>query len=29
MQNKLYTKQFLSPPNDRFSVSPWAVIMEP
>jgi len=29
MQNKLYTIQFFSPPNDRFADSPRAVIIEP
>ena len=29
MQNKLYTMQFLSPPDDQFTVSPQAAIAEP
>ena len=29
MQNKLYTIQFFSPPDDQFAVSLWAAIAEP
>ena len=29
MQNKLYTIQFLAPPDDQFVASAWAAIAEP
>ena len=29
MQNKLYTMQMFSPPNNQFTASPQAVISEP